>query len=96
MRRQPWIRHLWQHGLPAAHRLHPPAAQCRGCLHFPAAAFSSQAQTLRPSLSAAAAPVDPLRSPAVNGKAEYHVLGVETTCDDTALAILNNKGYAHP
>ena len=88
-----WVRHVWQTALACPHRTHSPSASTR-CLTATASATRAQRQPPHTTV-----PIQPSSSPfphvpsySLRGKRDYIVLGVETTCDDTALALINSSG----
>ena len=93
-----WVRHMWQTALDCPHRKHSCSVLQRS---FASAAAATSARLL-PSPPASSLPHPPsftrshpplpLPSYTLHGKREYLVLGVETTCDDTSLALVNSSG----
>ena len=87
-----WVRYVWQTALACPHRT-PGLVLLRRS--FAAVAAATPQRNTQPVASpplSHAEPLSLLPSYALRGKRDYLVLGVETTCDDTSLALVNSSG----
>lgn len=85
-----WVRHVWQSALTIPHCTHASSVLVRP---FSSIAPARALHHTPPVASPASAPSRPLfPSYTLRGKRDYIVLGVETTCDDTSLALVSSSG----
>ena len=87
-----WVRHAWETAVMCKHRTRRPSVFRRSF-----AAVASTAALHQPPRVAAPFPPSSYPAPLIpsytlRGKRDYVVLGVETTCDDTSLALVSSNG----
>ena len=85
-----WARHVWQTALACPHQTQ--TASVLRCSFASVAAAVVHRQPARAAHPPSSRPPTPLPAYTLRGKRDYVVLGVETTCDDTSLALVNSGG----